>query len=63
MSVFVWIVKALPAGEDEWVRLFKHFRQEEEAWLAILVLAPLFEVAGDYDQLQVVRTVAFRSRR
>ena len=57
-SHYVWKVRAFCDGE--WVGLFNTFPDSESAWTAVVVFWDMMVDAGDYDTVEVIRTIAFR---
>jgi hypothetical protein len=57
-SHYVWKVRAFCDGE--WVGLFNTFPDSESAWTAVEVMWDMMVQAGDYDTVEVIRTIAFR---
>ena len=57
-SHYVWKVRAFCDGE--WVGLFNTFPDSESAWTAVVMFWDMMVDAGDYDTVEVIRTIAFR---
>jgi hypothetical protein len=57
-SHYVWKVRAFCDGE--WVGLFNAFPDSESAWTAVVIFWDMLVDAGDYDTVEVIRTIAFR---
>jgi hypothetical protein len=57
-SHYVWKVRAFCDGD--WVGLFNTFPDSESAWTAVEVMWDMMVQAGDYDTVEVIRTIAFR---
>jgi len=63
MARFVWVIKALSPRDGGWVRWacggMGHFETEEDAWRFVIAMWGVAVAAGDYETMDVVRTIAF----
>ena len=62
MAMYVWYVQAFSPRDGGWVRWFGHFRSEEMAWLMVTMLWEMIVDAGDYETIEVRRTLTWRRR-
>ncbi len=60
MARYVWIVRAFSPRDGGWVRVFGSFRSEQLAWNAIEFFWEMIVESGDYESLEVKRTISFR---
>mgnify|MGYP006065012377 CR=1 FL=1 len=60
--MIVWIVRAWSPRDGGWVRTLVGFtfRSEEQAFDGVALFMPLIDLAGDYTDIEVVRTIRFR---
>ena len=61
MPRYVFVVRALSPHDGGWVRCFGVFRREEDAWMLITASWGMMVSAGDYQTIEVVRTIRFYS--
>ena len=59
MARYVWVVKAYSPRDGGWVRWFKGFDNEREAWEAVEMFWSLAVLSGDYETVDIVKTIAF----
>ena len=60
--MYVLYAQAFSPRDGGWVRWFGHFRSEEMAWLMVTKLWEMIVDAGDYETIEVRRTLTWRRR-
>ena len=61
MARMVWIIRALSPRDGGWVRCFGRFPSQELAWGLVEFMWEMIVNAGDYETIEVVRTIAFQN--
>ena len=59
MARYVWVVKAYSPRDGGWVRWFKNFANERDAWMAVEMFWSLAVLSDDYETVDIVKTIAF----
>ena len=62
MPRYVWIVLAFSPRDGGWVRIFEQFNVQRKAWQAVIFFWPVMVLSGDYETMEVKRTIAFRNK-
>ena len=58
----VWIVLAFSPRDGGWMRIFDTFKVQRYAWQAVEFFWQLMVLHGDYETVEVKRTIAFRNK-
>jgi hypothetical protein len=62
MAHYAWIVKAFSPRDGGWVRLLSSWPSETDAWQFVQMTWAMMVEAGDYESLDVCKTILFRPR-
>ena len=54
-----FIVKVLSPRDGGWIRMFGYFKTYADALQCVNLFMPMMNLAGDYDNFQIKKTVCF----
>lgn len=63
MARFVWLIRAYSCRDGEWKRFIGHFPTYQDALMAVHFIWPLVVLAGDYHDIDIIKTIAFERER
>ena len=63
MPCYAYVTRARKLPDGIWEPVWGYFRSQDAAWKTVDILFPIMKKKGDYDVVEVIRTIRFHCRK